>query len=172
MLRPALIAVLLPFAAQAAGTEPAKPTQTSTDCTGAQVYDEDSKTCVDPKDARLDDDIRLEAARELASFGRPGDALSVLAALARPETSDALTVRGYATRKAGDFDGGVALYKAALAIDPDNWLARSYLGQGLAERGDRDGALAQLTAIRTSGGRGSYPERSLVEALGGGGFDY
>jgi len=167
MLRLALLATVSPVAAFAAGTTPPVKTQTSQDCTGAQVFDTATKTCVDSRESRLDDATRIEAARELASFGRADDALVVLSTLQAPETPDALTLRGYATRKAGDFDAGVAFYNAALAIDPEHWQARSYLGQGLLEKGDRAGAEAQLHLIRAGGARGTWPEVSLVQALGG-----
>ncbi|CTQ48664.1 tetratricopeptide repeat protein [Jannaschia donghaensis] len=163
----ALVASLLPAAVFAAGTGTPTQTQTSQDCTGSQIYDAETKTCVDSRDSRLDDADRIEGARELASFGRAEDALRVLATLNDATTADALTTRGYATRKAGDFDAGVALYHAALALDPDHWQARSYLGQGLLERGDRAAAQAQLTLIRAGGARGTWPEVSLVRALGG-----
>lgn len=163
----ALLFTVMPAIAFAAGTERPTPTQTSQDCTASQIYDTTTKTCVDSRDSRLDDADRIDGARELATFGRADDALRVLATLDDATTADALTLRGYATRKAGDFDAGVALYHAALAIDPDHWQARSYLAQGLLEKGDRAGAEAQLELIRAGGARGTWPEVSLVQALGG-----
>ncbi|SDY65656.1 hypothetical protein SAMN05444004_102254 [Jannaschia faecimaris] len=163
----AILAALMPLSALAAGTAPPVKTKTSEDCTGSQIYDAESKTCVDSGDSRLNDAERIEGARELASFGRANDALRVLATLEDPTTPDALTLRGYATRKGGDFQAGVAFYHAAIKIDPENWQARSYLAQGLLEEGDRAGAEAQLCLIRAGGGRGTWPEISLVQALGG-----
>lgn len=163
----ATVLLLMPQAAFSAGTSEPKRTRTTVECTEAQVYDEATRTCVDARESSLSDDARLDAARELATFGRAGDALRVLATLVRPDTADALTVRGYAMRKAGDFDAGVALYMAALEIDGENWLARSYLGQGLLERGDRAAAEVQLELIRAGGARGTWPEIALTDALGG-----
>lgn len=163
----ATVLLLMPQAAFSAGTSEPEQTRTTVECTEAKVYDEATKTCVDARESSLSDEDRLDAARELARFGRADDALLVLATLVRPDTSDALTVRGYATRKAGDFDGGVALYMVALEIDGENWLARSYLGQGLLEKGDRAAAQAQLELIRAGGGRGTWPEIALTDALGG-----
>lgn len=166
-LRLALLASVLPAVAFAAGTEKPTQTQTSSDCTASQIYDANTRTCVDSRDSRLNDGDRIEGARELATFGRADDALRVLATLSDPTTADALTLRGYATRKAGDFEAGVALYHAALEIDPEHWQARSYLAQGLLEKGDRAGAQEQLHLIRAGGARGTWPEVSLVQALGG-----
>ena len=159
--------------AHAAGTgTPTPQTPTSQTCEAGQVWDERSRSCVDARDSRLTDEDRMEAARELAAHGRPADALRVLAAHGAPGTPDVLTLRGFATRRAGDWTGGVALYRAALALDPDHWRARSYLGMGLLERGDRAGALAELDAIRAGGGRGTHPERELAAALDGAGAGY
>lgn len=169
-MRPlALAAILtaLPALALAAGGEPSTPTQTSESCTGAQVFDAKTKTCVDARDSRLDDDTRLDGARELAAFGRADDALAVLATLDRPEAADALTVRGFATRKSGDFAGAMVLYEAALALDPGHVLARSYMGQGLAEAGRMDEARLQLAHLRAHGARGTWPEIALAAAIAG-----
>lgn len=163
----ATLLLLLPQAAFSAGTSKPKQTQTLAQCTTNQIYDDATKTCVDAREGSLSDEDRLDAARELATFGRADDALRVLATLSQPDTSDALTVRGYATRKAGDFEAGVALYNAALDLDGENWLARSYLGQGLLEKGDRAAAESQLQLIRAGGARGTWAEVSLTNALGG-----
>lgn len=167
MIRPLALLTCLPLAAFAAGEDPTPPvqTQTSADCTGAQVWDDTRQACVDSRDSRLDDATRIDAARELVAYDRPADALRVLAAVTRANTPEVLTLRGFAARKAGDFDAGRALYEAALDIDPDYLLARSYLGQGLVEQGDADGARLQLAMIRQAGGRGTWAETSLAEAL-------
>ena len=128
---------LLPTATAAVGTddtEPPKPTETTTRCEGVQIWDPVKAACVDPAGAWLDNDTLFRAVRELAWAGRPGDALAVLAAMTEGETDRVLTYRGFALRKAGDWDAGRAAYHRALALNPDNILARSYLGQGLVER--------------------------------------
>lgn len=167
MTRFALFATLLvvPGLAIAAGSEPPKSTQSNVNCARGQVYDERTKTCVVAQDSRLTDEDRLDAAYDLAHGGRPEDALLVLAAHGEQNHPDVLTLKGFATRKAGDWDAGIALYQAALAIDSDHWQARSYLGMGLAERGKIAQAEQQLRLIRASGGRGSYPERQLAAVL-------
>lgn len=149
----------------AAGDSPPAPTPTTQECAEGQVWDADAGACVAVQDSRLGDADRMDAARELAYFGRPADAVALLKGHSAPDHPDVLTLRGFATREAGDWEGGVALYRAALARDPDHWLARSYLGLGLHERGDRDGAMLQLAAIRASGGRGTWAERALADAV-------
>jgi Tfp pilus assembly protein PilF len=64
-------------------------------------------------------------------------------------------------------------YQAALAADPDNFLARSYMGQGHAEAGEIVLAQAQLSEIRARGGRGTWAEWSLRQAIQtGSGYNY
>jgi hypothetical protein len=50
-------------------------------------------------------------------------------------------------------------------VNPDNLLARSYMGQALVEQGQVDLALAQLSEIRMRGGRGTWAETSLANAV-------
>ena len=163
--------IALPFGAFAAGsddTEPPKPTQTSTECTKAQVWDEKTKTCVDAQSGSLDDDARFRAVRELAYAGRPEEALIVLSAMTEGDTDRVLTYKGFAHRKAGRPDLGMDYYARALEQNPDNILARSYLGQMLVEMGEIAAARRQLDEIRIRGGAGSWAEASLSQAVGTG----
>ena len=160
--------MLIAPAAQAAGSgesEPPQPTATTTQCKGTQVWDKKTKTCVDAREGRLDNDTLYRAAREIAWAGRPADALAVLDAMTEGDSDRVLTYRGFAHRKAGQWEAGRAFYNAALAKNPDNILARSYLGQGLLERGDFEGAFAQWEEIRARGGTGTWAETALLAAL-------
>ena len=88
--------ILFPLCAYAAGsddTEPPVPTETTTECEKGKVFDDKTKECVVPTDARLDDDMRFRAVRELAWAGRPLEALSVLDAMTEGETARVLTYR-------------------------------------------------------------------------------
>ena len=157
------LSLALPSGPWAAGgneeTAPPKPK-----CEGGQVYDEKTKTCVDTDDARLDDDARYETVRQLAHDGRYGDAQTVLAEM--DATDDrTLTYLGFTTRKLGDVTKGMAFYDRALAINPENILARSYLGQALVEQGQISTALHHLRAIRAAGGGGTWAEASLRTAI-------
>jgi tetratricopeptide (TPR) repeat protein len=159
---------LLPFAALAAGsddTEPPPATQTSTECVNGQVWDEATKSCVDAKSGQLDDDTRFQAVRELAWAGRPEDALIVLSAMTEGQTDRVLTYIGFANRKAGRMAEGLAAYDAALALNPDNLLCRSYLGQAYVELGNIELAQLQLDQIRARGGAGLWAETALESAI-------
>jgi Flp pilus assembly protein TadD len=145
--------------------DPPEPTETTTKCTGTQVWDEDKKACVSADQSGLHDDRLYQAAREIAWAGRPRDALAVLDAMAEGDTDRVLTYRGFSLRKAGQWEAGRASYHAALALNPDNLLARSYLGMGLLERGDFAAAFAQWEEIRARGGTGTWAETALLAAL-------
>jgi Tfp pilus assembly protein PilF len=118
-----------------------------------------------PEDSTNDDSARLDDVRELAYAGYYQTALDVLDTLENPQSPLALTYYGFAHRKAGRVDLGMAYYNAALAADPDNLLARSYMGQGHVASGDLVMAQAQLTEIRMRGGRETWAEASLMQAI-------
>ena len=162
---------LIPLTAFAAGpddTEPPAPTETTTKCEEAMVWDEKQEKCVKPEDSALNDDQRFRAVRELAYAGRPEEALIVLATMTEGDTDRVLTYKGFAHRKAGRADLGMEHYAHALDVNPDNILARSYLGQMLVEMGESAAARRQLDEIRARGGAGTWAEASLANAVGTG----
>jgi tetratricopeptide (TPR) repeat protein len=143
-------ALAIPGAAFAVGsddTEPPTPTETTTQCTDGQVWDDESEACVDPEpeESRLSPDTLYRAVRELAYGERYDDALRVIAAM--PQDDRALTYLGFIHRKTGRIEQGAAFYAQALALNPDNMLARSYRGQGYVAEGEVDKAAADLAAI-------------------------
>lgn len=166
LLSVALI-VFTPFTAFAAGSdpEPPKPTETTTVCTDGQVYSEETKACVDPEEQTLNDDQRYEAVRELAHAGRPEDAMRVLASMTEGDTDRVLTYVGFLNRQMGNWEAGLAAYDRALAINPDNVLARSYYGQALVLMNETALAVAQLDEIRARGGAGTWADYALADAI-------
>ena len=170
------LALALPLAAFAAGSDsssPPKPTGTTQSCTKGLVLDAGSGKCVAPKDSRLDDDQRYEAVREFAYAGQYGNALATLDAMSEQQSDRVLTYRGFLARKTGDMDAGMAYYRAALELNPDNLLVRSYMGQAYVELGNIEAAREQLTEIRRRGGRTGWPEFALRSALEQGkGYSY
>lgn len=144
---------------------PPVATPTSTQCPDGKAWDVDSESCVDLDAANFSDEQRYLAARELAYAGRLRAAGYALDAISDPTSSRVLTYRGFIARKSGDWPKARAYYSRALSADPDNILARSYLGMGLVELGDLDAARAQLSEIRVRGGRETWPERVLVMSI-------
>lgn len=174
MPMPLLAALAVLVATPAVAVDPADlapptPTETTTVCKNGRVWDPETETCTAPTDASLDDRQLLGAARELAHAGRYGDAERVLDAVADQCAGAVLTYRGFLARKRGDWAAADTWYGAALAVDPDDLLARSYRGLGMLARGDHSGARAELSRIRARGGRNTWAEAALAIALSGSG---
>ncbi|GAA0785771.1 tetratricopeptide repeat protein [Roseibium denhamense] len=144
---------------------PPKPTPTSTECPDGTAWDPESERCFEVKAGFFDDQEMFRAARELAYAGRLESATLALDSVSDQADPRVLTYRGFIARRSGNWPLAIHYYQAALQIDPNNRPARSYLGMGYAERGQRDAALAQLREIRARGGRDSWPERALLMAL-------
>lgn len=158
----------LPFPAFAAGSDDSEPppeTKTTTECKKGEVWDEKTKACIAADGASVDDDLRFGAARELAWVGRHDEALVMLSLMAEGDTDRVMTYKGFALRKSGRVEEGIAAYEAALALNPDNILARSYYGQLFVEMAEADLALAQLEEIRARGGAGTWAETALAAAI-------
>ncbi len=171
LLALALVAPAMAFAA-GGGSAPATTPTTAT-CTDGKIYDADTKECVDAQESSLTDDERYEAAREFAYVGQFQAARDALAAMSVQTDGRVQTYLGFTERKLGNMDKAMLHYTAALAQDPDNILARSYMGQGFAEQGKLTAAKQQLREIRARGGRNTWAEFSLAQAIrSGAGFAY
>lgn len=169
------ITVAISGASLAAGsddTSPPTPSETTTQCEEGQVFDATSKTCLDAKAELFDDDTLYAAARELAYDGQYENAQTVLAAAADQSDPRILTYYGFTNRKMGNTKEAERYYNAALAIDPDYILARSYMGQGMIAEGDVAGAKAQLREIEKRGGGQTWAYAALSRALTGENTDY
>ena len=174
----------LAFAAGGGGNAPPKPTETTKDCFQERqwdpekkvwvrfsqpvngVWDASIKKCVRPdKVSHLDTDTLYRAVRELAYAERYDEAQKVLAAMPDQKDDRVLTYWGFTHRKLGDVDAAMLFYAEALSHNPDNMLARSYMGQGLVESGDLAAAKAQLAEIEARGGGYSWAGTSLRKAI-------
>jgi tetratricopeptide (TPR) repeat protein len=160
-----LLAVSPAFAAGSGSDTAPAPTETTTKCVKGKVWDAKKEKCVPIVQGMLDNDTLYNDARELAYFGRPDDALVALAAMTEGDTDRVLTYKGFANRKADRIEQGFEFYQAALKQNPDNILARSYMGQGYVEMGELTLASAQLDEIVARGGKGTWAERSLRNAI-------
>lgn len=160
------------FAAGSDSTEPPTKSETTLKCTNGQVYDKETKTCVNARSGQFSDDDLYAAARELAYDGQYDNALKVLDVAENQNDPRVLNYRGFANRKAGNVELGMVYYQAALTVDPDYILARSYMGQALISEGDLVGARAQLAEIETRGGKETWAYASLDKALRGEATDW
>ncbi len=146
-------------------------TETTLKCKKTEVYDVKLKKCVELKKSGMNeimgDDALYDTARELAYFDRPEDAITLLKQIANQNQPRIQNYLGFANRKAGRMEDAMMYYNAALSIDPDYVLARSYMGQGLLEQGDFGGAYAQLREIKERAGTGNRPYQMLAAAITG-----
>ncbi|MDJ0630298.1 MAG: hypothetical protein QNJ44_18735 [Rhodobacter sp.] len=173
MITTALLLPTVAFAAGGGSSNPPTQTNTTTTCTNGQVWSQSMQKCVNPQSGSLQDDELYRAARELAYAGQLEETLRVLGAMSDPQDDRVLTYKGFAHRKMGDVELGNAYYRQAIAANPDNLLARSYMGQGFAESGDLAAARLQLAEILARGGRGTWPETALRDAIETGrGYSY
>ncbi len=74
---------------------------------------------------------------------------------------DVLTYMGFANRKLKNFEAAETYYKQALAVDPNHLGANEYFGELMIERGDMDGAKAQLAKLDALCSFGCYEAEEL-----------
>jgi tetratricopeptide (TPR) repeat protein len=136
-------------------------------CQAGYVYDTNKKTCVKVTSGLFDDKQLYERGRALALAGRYPEALGALEAVRNQNDSMVLTMIGYAKRKSGSFDEGMAYYQRALAIDPKNVNTREYLGEAYAEKGRMDLAKAELAKVEALCGKECEQYEDLAKAIAG-----
>lgn len=146
-------------------TTPPATTETTKTCKGTKVWDAKKKRCVNAQGSMLDSDTLYHAARELAYAGRYQDAQGVLREMPDQDNDLVLTYWGFTHRKLGNLELANMYYQRAIDQNPDNILARSYMGQGYVEEGRTDDAIAQWHEIKARGGVGSWAETSLRQAI-------
>jgi tetratricopeptide (TPR) repeat protein len=134
-------------------------------CKHGTVYDSSKHQCV-KNGASLDDKYLYQQGRDLALAGRYDEALTSLNAVKSPD-SMTLTMIGYATRKLGNYDTGLAYYQKALALDPSNVNTHEYLGEAYAEKGKLDLAKAELIKVSAVCGTTCEPYQDLSKAIAG-----
>lgn len=157
-----LFAVPLPGHAAGSGSgSSSAPTPT---CKKNFVYDKHKLKCVKAdKSSNLDDDNLYEAARDLAYAKRYEEALNVLKLASNKKDPRILNYLGYTTRKTGDVKKGLTYYQAAIDINPDYTLARSYMGEAYLQLGDVANAKLQLKEIKLRC-KGACPEYAALES--------
>jgi tetratricopeptide (TPR) repeat protein len=133
-------------AAGGGGTSSGSPDRPT--CPSGYVYDPNTKTCVRQSSGLLPDSTLTDYAFSLAKAGRYAEAIDVLNLLKDPNSPVALNYRGYATRKLGHIDEGIAYYLKSVALDPNYAQVREYLGEAYVIKGDMAQAKAQLKAIK------------------------
>jgi len=136
-------------------------------CDKGFTYDVDKKSCV--KTTALNDEQLYYQGRMLALAAHYDSAIDTLNAITN-KTSNALTMIGYATRRNGDLEDGIAIYHQALALDPTNLSTHEYLGEGYLAAGRVDLAEFELDQLQTLCGTTCVQFQTLNNALVGDGI--
>ena len=154
--------LVLPGPASAAGSGgDTQPTQ----CEKGYVYDENTKACVKAGAGLLDDEEMFAQGRDLALAGYYQSALDILSYVRNQHDDMVLTYVGYANRKLGKVDEGIAFYHQALAINPNNLNTREYLGEGYVAAGRTDLAVGELNKLEALCGTGCDQYEQLELAI-------
>ena len=101
----------------------------------------------------------------LAKAERYDEALDLLKLMKNPNTPQALNYRGYATRKLGRVDEGIAYYLKSVKLDPRYAQVREYLGEAYVIKGDLARAKAQLRKIKAICGTECEEYEDLAKAI-------
>ena len=134
-------------------------------CKTGQVWSKSLKKCVKANSGLVPDGDLYEQGRELALAGQYEWAIKVLNAVHDKDQPGVLNYLGYAHRKSGMIDAGIAYYQQALAIDPDYVLAREYLGEGYVAAGEVELARQQLQEIGSRCGTNCEEYLELAEVI-------
>ena len=150
----------------AAGDYNRPTTKTKTCKKKGYVWSSWKRKCVKTKKKSeyTDDDIYL-AGKALAYDEKYGEAIEILQFAKNQNDPRILNFLGYSTRKAGDVKAGLRFYKAAISIDPDYTLARSYMGEAYVTLGNFDAARHQLKEIQARCGQFCREYRALDKAI-------
>jgi tetratricopeptide (TPR) repeat protein len=134
-------------------------------CKNGTVWDAHKGECT-KNGASLDDKYLYQHGRDLALAKHYDEALTALKLVKAPD-SMTYTMIGYATRKLGNYDEGVAWYAKALALDPNNANTHEYLGEAYAEKGKLDLAKGELIKVAAVCGTTCEQYQDLSKAIAG-----
>jgi tetratricopeptide (TPR) repeat protein len=137
-----------------------------TTCPEGKVWDVKTRKCLTKRSGVLPDPALTEYAFALAKAQRYQEAIDVLDTLNDPNTPRALNYRGYAMRKLGHTEEGIAFYLKSVALDPNYAQVREYLGEAYVLQGKIDLAKDQLATIeKICGSRECEEYEDLATAL-------
>jgi tetratricopeptide (TPR) repeat protein len=158
----ALAAVLLVPQASFAAMDP-PPARPKIDC--SDQANKGKPACA-PQHGQLSDDQVYESAYWSAKNGDYKAALAIVAQAQNKDDPRILRVTGFATRKLGDVDAGMAFYQKALAINPADTRTRQYMGEAFITKGDLASARVQLGEIEKHCGNAACEDyKKLSDAI-------
>jgi tetratricopeptide (TPR) repeat protein len=121
--------------------------------------------CVKLKADAVPDIDLYQNARMLADEGEYEWSLDHLRLISNQNDAEVLNYTGYANRKAGRLETGIAYYHKALSVNPDYVQAREYLGEAYVLAGRIDLAQVQLKEIAVRCGPECETYRALDAAI-------
>ena len=136
-------------------------------CAEGATYNAQTKTCIADNASLIDDQQLYQQGHDLALAGQYERALDFLGAIRDKDDAMVLTMIGYATRKLGNTEEGIAIYHQALAIDPNNVNTHEYLGEGYVAAGRIDLAELELDTLAKLCGTECEQYQDLAKAIAG-----
>ena len=118
----------------------------STACDGLTKGTAAWTSCAGRATVAMSDDELFYAGYWLAKGGQYEQAISYLK-LANQKDERVLTYIGYATRKMGDVQHALPIYRQALDLNPNYVVARAYLGEAFLSLGEPSKARDELAEI-------------------------
>lgn len=159
-----LLADTVVYAASGGGSSTSGTSTPS--CKTGYVWNPQKRQCVKATSSNMDDNALYTLGRNLALAGRYPEALTALNAVKKPD-SMVLTMVGYSLRKMGNYDKGLAYYRQALILNPNNANTHEYLGEAYAEKGKLDLAKTELVKVSAICGTTCEQYRDLANAIAG-----
>jgi tetratricopeptide (TPR) repeat protein len=120
--------------------------------------------CVGQASRAMAKDELFYAGYWLAKSGQYAQAIQYLS-LADQTDARVLTYIGFATRKMGDVDAALPLYRQALGLNPDYVVARAYLGEAFLSLDEPAKATAELAEIERRCGSGCAAYADLKQHI-------
>ena len=164
-VRLAAFAVVLGFVPAGSALAVSDAPLESTKCMQFTAGASDWLGCMKNGVSIMSDDDLYFAAYKLETAKQFDDALVFLKAAKNQGDVRILTNLGYANRKLGHLDEGIAFYLKALAADPNSVTTREYLGEGYLEKKDLASAEAQLGEIERRCGKSCESYTLLADRI-------
>ena len=122
-------------------------------CPDGKVMDADKKECVEATPG-TEKKTLWQNGRDFANAGQYERAIRTLELAEMSNDARVLSYLGFSHRKLGHLMVAMGYYEAAIAADPDYVKVREYMGEGMLQMGNTDGARGQLAEIGKRCGTG------------------
>lgn len=155
----------LSFTTHMSHAAPSDPAPQPKQCKEGYVYSDALKKCVKKTSEVLTDQDLYVAAVGHINSGNYETSLDLLWRIKYQSQPKVLNYIGFATRKLGRIEEGIAYYKQALKIDADFVQARQYLGEGYLQKGLVEKAKEELSEIANRCGTSCDHYKTLSQQI-------